>query len=135
MKHDAVMLMGRIHDLTQKWLRGELVAAGLSGIVPSHGDVLALLFMKGEATMHELAAFAHRTKPTTTVLVDKLEEMGLVRRAQSEDDARFAAISKKLASRVYSPLSKDEGEMLEKLLNKVLSNLEAAKNAESAKSD
>ena len=67
---------------------------------------------------------------------------------QSEDDARsvvvvltaegealrgsFAAISKKLASRVYSPLSKDEGEMLEKLLNKVLSNLEAAKNAESA---
>ena len=151
MKHDAVMLMGRIHDLTQKWLRGELVAAGLSGIVPSHGDVLALLFMKGEATMHELAAFAHRTKPTTTVLVDKLEEVGLVRRMQSEDDARsvvvaltaegealrgsFAAISKKLDSRVYSPLSKDEGEMLEKLLNKVLSNLEAAKNAESAKSD
>ena len=82
MKHDAIMLMGRIHDLTQKWLRGELAAAGLSGIVPSHGDVLALLFMKGEATMHELAAFAHRTKPTTTVLVDKLEEMGLVRRSQ-----------------------------------------------------
>ena len=47
----------------------------------------------------------------------------------------FAAISKKLASRVYSPLSKDDGEMLEKLLNKVLSNLGAAKNAESAKSD
>ena len=100
--------------------------------------------------MHELAAFAHRTKPTTTVLVDKLEEMGLVRRAQSEDDARstvvaltaegaslrgsFKAISKKLVLRVYSPLSKDEGEMLEKLLNKVLSNLEAAKNAENAKS-
>ena len=52
MKNDAVMLMGRIHDLTQKWLRGELAAAGLSGIVPSHGDVLALLFMNGEATMH-----------------------------------------------------------------------------------
>ena len=80
MKHDAVMLMGRIHDMTQKWLRGELAAAGLSGIVPSHGDVLALLFMKGEATMHELAAFAHRTRPTTTVLVDKLEEVGLVHR-------------------------------------------------------
>lgn len=150
MKYDAVMLMGRIHDLTQKWLRGELVAAGLSGIVPSHGDVLALLFMKDEATMHELAAFAHRTRPTTTVLVDKLEEVGLVRRAQSEDDARstvvaltaegasprgsFKTISKKLVLRVYSPLSKDEGEMLEKLLNKVLSNLEAAKNAENAKS-
>ena len=143
MKHDAVMLMGRIHDLTQKWLRGELVAAGLSGIVPSHGDVLALLFMKGEATMHALAAVASRQRPTTTLLVDKLEEVGLVRRAQSEDDARsvvvaltaegeslrgrFDVISKKLVSRIYGPLEKSEGEMLEKLLNKVLSNLEAAK--------
>ncbi len=35
-------------------------------------------------------------------------------------------------SRIYSPLSKDEGEMLEKLLNKVLSNLEAAENARPA---
>ena len=93
--------------------------------------------------MHELAAFAHRTRPTTTVLVDKLEEVGLVRRAQSEDDARsmvvaltvegeslrgrFDVISKKLVSRIYGPLEKSEGEMLEKLLNKVLSNLEAAK--------
>ena len=77
MKHDAVMLMGRIHELTQKWLRGELASAGLPGVAPSHGDVLALLFMKGEATMHELAAFAHRTKATTTVLVDKLEAMDL----------------------------------------------------------
>ena len=140
MNHDAVMLMGRIHELTQKGLRGELAAAGLTGVAPSHGDVLACLFMRGEATMHELAAFAHRTKPTTTVLVDKLEERGLVRRAPSKDDARstvvaltaegeslrgrFKSISKKLVSRIYSPLSKDEGERLEKLLNKVLTNLE-----------
>ena len=71
------------------------------------------------------------------------EEIGLVRRAQSEDDARsvvvaltvegeslrgrFDVISKKLVSRIYGPLEKSEGEMLEKLLNRVLSNLEAAK--------
>ena len=92
MKHDAVMLMGRIHELTQKWLRGELASAGLPGVAPSHGDVLALLFMKGEATMHELAAFAHRTKATTTVLVDKLEAMDFVRRAKSGDDARTKVV-------------------------------------------
>ena len=40
MKHDAVMLMGRIHDLTQKWLRGELVAAGLSGIEAGGADIV-----------------------------------------------------------------------------------------------
>ena len=140
MKHDAVMLMGRIHDLTRKWLRDELVARGLEGVAPSHGDVLALLFMQGDVTMHELAAFAHRTRPTTTVLVDKLEAMGLVRRRASNVDARnvvvaltqdsealrgrFKDISRKLVMRIYSPLSKDEGETFERLLKKVLVNLE-----------
>ena len=140
MKHDAEMLMGRIHELTQKWLRGELASAGLPGVAPSHGDVLALLFMKGEATMHELAAFAHRTKATTTVLVDKLEAMDFVRRAKSGDDARtkvvvltkrgealkedFERISSKLVSMVYAPIGKTGGEKLERLLNKVLVSLE-----------
>ena len=140
MKHDAVMLMGRIHELTQKWLRRELASAGLPGVAPSHGDVLALLFTKGEATMHELAAFAHRTKATTTVLVDKLEAMDLVRRAKSGNDARtkavvltergealkedFERISNKLVSMVYAPIGKTGGEKLERLLNKVLSSLE-----------
>ena len=140
MKHDAVMLMGRILELTQKWLRGELASAGLPGVAPSHGDVLALLFMKGEATMHELAAFAHRTKATTTVLVDKLEAMDFVRRAKSGDDARtkvvvltergealkedFERISSKLVSMVYAPSGKTGGEKLERLLNKVLVSLE-----------
>ena len=139
MKHVAVMLMGRIHDLTQKWLRGELAAAGLSGIVPSHGDVLACLFRNGPTAMHDLAAFSHRTRPTTTVLVDKLEQMGLVQRERSDDDARrtmvaltdagdalrgkFESISRRLVRLVYSPLEKDEAEIFEGLLGKILANL------------
>ena len=139
MKHVAVMLMGRIHDLTQKWLRGELAAAGLSGIVPSHGDVLACLFRNGPTAMHDLAAFSHRTRPTTTVLVDKLEQMGLVQRERSDDDARrtmvaltdagealrdkFEYISRRLVRLVYSPLDKGEAEIFEGLLGKILANL------------
>ena len=126
--------------MTRKWLRDELAASGLEGIAPSHGDVLALLFMQGDVTMHELAAFAHRPRPTTTVLVDKLEAMGLVHRRASNVDARsvvvaltqdgealrgrFNDISRKLVMRIYSPLSKDEGETFERLLKKVLVNLE-----------
>ncbi len=147
MKHTAIMMMSRIHDLTQKWLRTELSRAGLTGVVPSHGDVLALLFMQGEATMRELAAFAHRTKPTMTVLVDKLEEMGLVRRAKAADDARgvvvtltpsgeslrgaFESISQRLVASVYAPLTHSEGAGLERLLAKVLSGLE--KSSETTK--
>ena len=133
------MLMGRIHDLTQKWLRGELAAAGMAGVVPSHGDVLACLFRNGPTAMHDLAAFSHRTRPTTTVLVDKQEQMGLVRRERSDDDARstvvaltdagealrdkFESISRRLVRLVYSPLEKGEAEIFEGLLGKILTHL------------
>jgi len=140
MEHNAIMLVGRINALSNRWLTDELSAAGLAGMVPSHGDVLALLFAKGDATMHELAAFAHRTKPTTTVLVGKLEKLGFVRRKDSPDDARsvvvsltqagealrgkYESISRRLVRRVYAPLGKAEGETFETLLTKVLANLE-----------
>ena len=139
MKHNLVMLVSRIHGLTRRWLTDALADAGLTGLAPSHGDVLACLFQNGGATMQELAAFAHRTKPTTTILVDKLEQMGLVRRERSAADARsttvaltsegealrgkFESISRRLVRLVYSPLDKEEAETLEKLLNKVLTNL------------
>ncbi len=148
MTHSTAMLIGRIHDLTHKWLTDELAAAGLPGVAPSHGDVLALLFLKGEATMQELAAFAHRTKPTTTVLVDKLEQMGLVSRAKSKDDARstiitltdkgealrptFESISHCLIHFVHSDLTEQETETLEILLEKMLSGMGNSTNKRSA---
>ena len=139
MKHDAIMSISRIHAMTQKWLTDELAAAGMAGVVPSHGDVLACLFRNGPTAMHDLAAFSHRTRPTTTVLVDKLEQMGLVRRERSDDDARstvvvltdagealrdkFESISRRLVRLVYSPLDKRESEMFEGLLGKILATL------------
>ena len=139
MKHDAIMSISRIHAMTQKWLTDELAAAGMAGVVPSHGDVLACLFRNGPTAMHDLAAFSHRTRPTTTVLVDNLEQMGLVRRERSDNDARqtvvaltdagealrgkFESISRRLVRLVYSPLDKGEAEIFEGLLGKILANL------------
>ena len=127
--------------MTQKWLTDELAAAGMAGVVPSHGDVLACLFRNGPTAMHDLAAFSHRTRPTTTVLVDKLEQMGLVRRERSDDDARstvvaltdagealrgkFESISRRLVRLVYSSLDKGEAEIFEGLLEKILAHLKA----------
>ena len=140
MKHDAIVSIGRIHAMTQNWLTAQLAAAGMAGVVPSHGDGLACLFRNGPTAMHELAAFSHRTRPTTTVLVDKLEQMGLVRRGRAEDDARqtvvaltdagealrgkFESISRRLVRLVYSPLDKGEAEIFEGLLGRILANLE-----------
>ena len=132
------MLISRIHEAADKWIAAELAAAGLKGVVPSHGDVLALLFRQKEATMHELAEFARRTKPTMTVLVGKLERMGLVRRAPSPLDARcqivrltpegeklrqaFESISRRLAASAYAGLPPAAARRLETTLSGILSN-------------
>ena len=138
-KHgSAIALVGRVHEAADRWLVGELKAAGMEGVVPSHGDILSLLFSRGEATMHELAAHARRTKPTTTILVDKLEALGYVRREASERDARsvlvrltpagealrpaFRSISRRFCAFLYAGLTREESETLERLLEKSLSS-------------
>ena len=142
MTNSSAMLIGRIHDLTHRWLTEELSSAGLSGVVPSHGDILALLMERGEASMHELAEFAHRTRPTTTVLVAKLEQMGLVAHRRSESDGRstlialtergealrpvFESVSRRLIEFIGAGLTAGEAVTLERLLKKTLAGMSRA---------
>ena len=137
MRQNLAHLLSLAHERADRWLVAELAAAGLKGLAPSHGDVFALLFQKGEATMHEIAAFARRTKPTTTILVDKLEALGYVTREASGTDARcqivrltstgealrpaFDEISRRFVRFLYAGLDRKESETLERLLEKTLS--------------
>lgn len=143
MNHNIGMLIARLNERSHRWLARELARAGLAGLAPSHGDVLALLFQKGEAAMHEIAEFAHRTRPTMTVLVDKLAAQGLVVRERSAVDTRrvivrltesgealraaFKSISRRYLATFYDGLAPDEAETLERLLEKVLANQEKQK--------
>lgn len=145
MQRNLGHLLAVAHECADRWLVAELAAAGLKGLAPSHGDVLALLFRKGEATMHEIAAFARRTKPTTTILVDKLEALGYVARVPSTTDARsvvvrltpegaalrpaFDAISRRFVRFLYAGLSREEAETLERLLGKTLSGTSAKRTS------
>ena len=137
MKRNLGHLLSRAHDRAGRWMTAALAEAGLAGLSPSHGDILARLFGSGAATMRELAVFAGRTKATTTVLVDKLEALGYVRREASERDARsvlvrltpagealrpaFRSISRRFCAFLYAGLSREESETLERLLEKSLS--------------
>ena len=87
-------------------------------------------------TMKDIANCIHRTKPTVTVLVDKLEKLGYLKREASDKDSRstnivltqkgedfqttFEKISKNLNEMLNKNLSENEVEILEKLLRKVL---------------
>jgi len=132
---NALSLISRIREKATKLIVRELELHGVDGIVPSHGDILVILFNGEKLTMKELADKIHRTKPTVTVLIEKLVQYGFVEKEKSSTDSRvtyikltrkgiklkpiFDDISGKLNDVLYGGLTDEETEVLERLLNKV----------------
>ena len=129
-------LISKIHEKGNRFIIEELKNNGAEGLVPSHGDILFCLYKNGKMTMKDIANCIHRTKPTVTVLVDKLEKLGYLKREASNEDNRctyivltkkgedfkviFEKISEELNEMLYKNLSQEESELIEKLLRKVL---------------
>jgi MarR family transcriptional regulator, organic hydroperoxide resistance regulator len=134
-----VSLIARIHEKADALLVDELSRHGMAGLVPSHGDILFMLFTKGDLAMNELATLIHRKRPTVTVLVDRLAEMGFVEKVPDADDGRvtritltakgralkpaIVRISKKLLGRVYGGMKKSDRAALCALLGEIHDNL------------
>ena len=128
-------LISKIHEKGNRFIINELKNSGAEGLVPSHGDILVCLYKNSKMTMKDIANCIHRTKPTVTVLVDKLEKLGYLKREASDKDGRFTnivltqkgkdfqttfeKISKDLNEMLYKNLSNKEVEILEELLRKV----------------
>lgn len=135
MKH-ALSLISKIHEKGSRFISEQLNQNGIEGLVPSHGDILAVLYYCGKSTMKDIADKIHRTKPTVTVLVDKLEKLGFVKREKSNTDNRityiiptkkaeefrpaFEKISEDLNNLLYKNLSEEEAKILDRLLEKML---------------
>lgn len=132
---NAIALISRIREKANRFIIHELEEHGITGIVPSHGDILNILFCEERCTMKDLAIKIHRTKPNVTVLIDKLVECGYVKKEKSTDDNRvtfisltekgaslkpvFFYISKKLRKVVYGGLSETEADSLESMLQTI----------------
>ena len=135
MKGDAVARMSRSLELANRFIIHELESRGIFGIVPSHGDILFLLFRSDRLPMQEIASRIHRTKPTVTILVKKLVELGYVDREKSQEDSRvtyisltekgeelrpiFDEISEKLQEKVYGGFTPGQAILLEEMLGTV----------------
>lgn len=134
-----IMLIARIHEKANAFLMEELSSHDMEGLVPSHGDILFLLFLKGSLAMNEIATLINRTKPTVTVLVDKLVDHGYVEKIGDPDDNRVTRISLtargrsmksnileisgNLIKRTYGKMKKDDRLALCALLEQVHNNL------------
>lgn len=133
---EMLSLVSKIHEKGNRFIIEELKNNGAKGLVPSHGDILVCLYKNGKMTMKDIANSIHRTKPTVTVLVNKLEKLGYIKREASDEDNRstnivltqkgedfkviFEKISNELNKMLYKNLSPEESELIEKLLRKVL---------------
>ncbi len=132
----ALSLISKIHEKGNRFIIEQLNTNGIQGLAPSHGDILAVLYNSGKSTMKDIAEKIHRTKPTVTVLVDKLEKIGFVKREKSLEDSRityiiptekadkfkpiFEKISEDLNTLLYKNLTPYEAENIDKLLEKML---------------
>ncbi len=129
-------LISKIHEKGNRFITEELNTNGIEGLVPSHGDILAVLYFNGKSTMKDIANKIHRTKPTVTVLVNKLEKLGFVKREKSDTDNRityivptqkaldfkpvFEKISTELNELLCKNLTEEESIILDNLLKKML---------------
>lgn len=131
----TLSLIAKIHEKGNRFITDQLQINGANGLVPSHGDILALLYIHDTLPMKEIAEKIHKTKATVTVLIDKLEKMDFVKRENSLTDSRytyisltekgkdfqplFENISLQLNEMLHKNLSAEEAELLEKLLQKM----------------
>lgn len=132
---NLLALVSKIHDKGNRFIIEELKKYGADRLVPSHGDILVCLYEQDKMTMKDIADKIHRTRPTVTVLVDKLEKLGYIKREISQEDSRytyivltkkgqdfkpiFEKISENLNNMLYKNLSEEESDILENLLQKI----------------
>lgn len=131
-KYNAIALIARIRDHVNKRIVQELEQQDVTGIVPSHGDILMFLYREDSLSIKMLAERVHRTQPTVTVLVNKLEKLGYVERSKSAEDSRvtlirltergqqlkpiFEQVSETIQEMVYGGMTDEQAEQLESLL-------------------
>ena len=84
----AMCLLSHIHTLAADFLQARLDALGLPQLASSHGFILYSLSQEERLTLSALSARINRDKSTTTVLVRKLADAGLVALEKDAADSR-----------------------------------------------
>ena len=136
---NLLSLVAKIHENGNRFIIEELEKNGAKGLVPSHGAILVCLYQNDKMTMKDIADKIHRTRPTVTVLIDKLEKLGFVKREVSNEDNRytyivltkksedfkpvFENISNKLNNKLFENISDSDYQMLENLLSRIVENI------------
>ncbi len=90
---DFINRLARTLGAANGFIADQLQANGMEGLVPSHGDILMVLFAQETVTMQGLAEKINRDPSTVTALVKKLVKEGYVETRKSEADHRVTEVS------------------------------------------
>ena len=140
----VVSLISHLHTVTADFTNRRLSSTGK--FVSSHGFILYLLSTEGQLSKKEIAKKINRDKSTTTVLIRRLLDDGLVEEKTDEKDNRIKLISltkkgkelKQMTKEIstslldvcYEGFSDFEKEQLLSLLLKMNDNVEKSLAAE-----
>ncbi len=135
---DIISLISKVRESANRFIIGEMKRWGVTGLVPSHGDIIFALLKSETLTMKDLSERIGKDKSTVTALVDKLLKLGYVEKTRDTKDSRvifvtltdngrelkpmFDAISKDLMELVYRDISSEEKEALLYTLLKIYHN-------------
>ncbi len=122
------------------YLESELSRLGISGIAPSHGDILHILDRKGILHLRDLTELSLKDKSTITAVISRLEKNGYVTRVRDGNDKRLVniqvtekaagikpaleKISEKMNARLFEGLSAEEKNTLFKLMTRISHNVD-----------
>ncbi|MCR5083991.1 MAG: MarR family transcriptional regulator [Succinivibrionaceae bacterium] len=134
-----VALASRLAEGGRDLIRQELQGAGLTDILPCHGDILHVCMAQPGLGITEIARQCGRSKSTVSAMVDKLCGLGYLSKEADADDPRAArvvptrrsiaagaalqAISARLNERLGAGMSEAELDALESLLGRAVRNL------------
>ncbi len=133
-------IISSLRHAVYRFIEDELKKNGVRGLMYTHGAVLFALYSAGGSMrLSEIAALINRTMPTVTVMVDRLEKTGYVKRVPSREDSRVImvvttakgdsirellyATGEKMKRKAFRGIDREDQSRLVELLLKVQGNL------------
>ncbi|WP_438433198.1 MarR family transcriptional regulator [Gorillibacterium sp. sgz500922] len=133
-------MISRVKQLQARAFERMLKESGVDAFNGAQGRILYVLWENGTLTITEIGRLTSLAKTTLTSMLDRMEESGLVERTPDKrnrrqilvsitDKARdyrerYDRVSERMNELFYQGLSEPEIAELERMLNRIIANLE-----------
>lgn len=137
-QRQAGFLMAKIRQVSERIFLRKLKDYGIE-INPAQGRIMFALWQKDGAAINELVQKTKLEKSTLTSMLDRLEEMGYVKRRRSRQDRRkiliyrtkkdkamegkYVEVSQELTGLFYKGFAESQIDRFEQDLQRILDNL------------